>query len=264
MQDLKVLHLYVDDTGLESYYRVLVDSKYFKYISIDSGVYDVEDLTFPQALLSKLPNLPPGEWNLGHIAKSEDNISPHFAWTTQKTFSSIQHTWHSVFVDYLSLTMVKMLLPNVYEATTPRFHVPVIVKFARFPWEIDFYDQETQAYSWIKGHDIGPEFLGHVTEDKRVIGFLLRKVNGRHAGHTDLQLCRTAASNLHSLGIHHGDLNKHNFLVQPSRAYLIDFESSRKVDDQQALISELESLEGNICSDSRRGGNYTDFPQPQS
>ena len=129
MQDLKILHLSVDDMGLESYYRVLVDGKYFKYISIDSGVYDVEDLTFPQALLSKLPNLPSGEWNLGHIAKSEDNISPHFAWTIQRTFSSIQHTWHSVFVDYLSLTMVKMLLPNVYEATTPRFQVPVIVKF---------------------------------------------------------------------------------------------------------------------------------------
>ena len=54
--------------------------------------------------------------------------------------------------------MVKMLLPNVYKATTPRFHFPVIVKFARFPWEIDYYDQETQAYSWIEGHDIGPEF----------------------------------------------------------------------------------------------------------
>lgn len=49
--------------------------------------------------------------------------------TSQRTFSSIQHTWHSIFVDYISLTMVKMLLPNVYEATTPRFQVPVIVKF---------------------------------------------------------------------------------------------------------------------------------------
>jgi serine/threonine protein kinase len=160
--------------------------------------------------------------------------------------------------------MVKMLLPNVYEATTPRFDVPVIVKFARFPWEIDCYDQETEAYSWIEGHDIGPEFLGHVTEGERVIGFLLQRVYGRHAGPTDLQHCRTVVSNLHSLGIHHGDLNKHNFLLQPSRSYLIDFEASRKVDDQQALISELESLEGKICSDSRRGGNYTGFPQPQS
>jgi hypothetical protein len=264
MQDLKILHLSVDDTGLESYYRVLVDGKYFKYISIDSGVYDVEDLTFPQALLSKLPNLPSGEWNLGHISKNEENTSPHFSWTLQRTFSGIQHTWHSVFVDYLSLTMVKMLLPNVYEATTPRFDGLVIVKFARFPWEIDYYDQETQAYSWIEGHDIGPVFLGHVTEGERVIGFLLQRVAGRHARPTDLQLCRTVVSNLHSLGIYHGDLNKHNFLIQPSRAYLIDFEASRKVSNQQLLISELNGLEREICSESKKGGNYSCFQRPQS
>jgi len=206
----------------------------------------------------------PSKWNLGHIAKSEDNISPHFSWTIQRTFSSIQHTWHSVFVDYLSLTMVEMLLPNVYIATTPRFDVPVIVKFARFPWERDYYDQETQAYSWIEGHDIGPEFLGHVTEGERVIGFLLQKVYGHHARHSDLELCRTAVSSLHSLGIYHGDLNKHNFLVQPSRAYLIDFKASRKVDDQEALISELEGLEAKISSDSRRWENYAGSPHPQS
>jgi serine/threonine protein kinase len=211
-----------------------VEGKHFKYISIDSGVYDVEDLTFPQALVSQLPLLPSGEWNLGHIAKGEDKISPCFAWTIQRTFSSIQHTWYPVFVDYLSLTMVKMLLPNVYEATAPGFDVPVIVKFARFPWEIDYYNQETQVYSWIKGHDIRPEFLGHVTEGERVIGFVLQKLHGCPAGHADLQLCRTVVSALHSLGIHHGDLNKHNFVVQPSRAYLIDFEVAKKIDDQQA------------------------------
>ena len=97
-----------------------------------------------------------------------------------------------------------------------------------------------------------------------MIGFLLQRVYGRHAGHTDLQLCRTAVSNLHSLGIYHGDLSKHNFVVQPSRAYLIDLEAFRKVNDQQILISELKSLERKICSDSIRGGNYTNYPQPQS
>lgn len=88
----------------------------------------MEDLTFPQALVSKLPQLPPGEWNLGHIAKGNDGISARFAWTIQRTFSSIQHTWHPGYVDYLSLTMGEMLLPNIYEATTPRFEVPVIIK----------------------------------------------------------------------------------------------------------------------------------------
>lgn len=59
---------------------------------------------------------------------------------------------------YLSLTMGKMLLPNVYEATTSQFNVPVIIKFIQFPWEIASYNQETQAYSWIEEHDIGPKF----------------------------------------------------------------------------------------------------------
>ena len=71
-------------------------------------------------------------------------------------------------------------------------------------------------------------------------------------------------SSLHNLGIYHGDLNKHNFLVQPSRAYLINFEASRKVDDQQELALEREGLEETICSDSRRGENYVDYPEPQA
>jgi tRNA A-37 threonylcarbamoyl transferase component Bud32 len=74
-----------------------------------------------------------------------------------------------------------------------------------------------------------------------VIGFLLEKIHGREAGHADLHLCRTTVSKLHDLKILHGDLDKYNFLLQPSRAYLIDFETARKTDDQQALNLELES-----------------------
>ncbi len=74
--------------------------------------------------------------------------------------------------------------------TTPRFQAPVIVKFARFPWEIDCYDQGTQAYSWVEGHDIGPAFLGHVTEGERVIGFLLQKWMD---GMLDIPVCSSVA-----------------------------------------------------------------------
>jgi hypothetical protein len=33
---------------------------------------------------------------------------------------------------------------------------------------MEFYNQETEVYSWIEGHDIEPKFLGHVTEGERV------------------------------------------------------------------------------------------------
>jgi RIO-like serine/threonine protein kinase len=108
---------------------------------------------------------------------------------------------------------------------------------------------------------LGPEFRGHVTEGERVIGFLLQKVPGHHAGPADLPLCRAAVSRLHALGIHHGDLNKHNFLVQPSRAYLLDFESARKIDVQQELRLEMEGLEEKLYSDSGMGGRYTVVPE---
>jgi hypothetical protein len=45
MQDVKILNLEVDDDGGESYFRVLVNSKDVKYITIDFGIYDTEDMT---------------------------------------------------------------------------------------------------------------------------------------------------------------------------------------------------------------------------
>lgn len=109
MHDSNIIHLSVDDTGLESYYRVLVDGQYFKYLSVDSGIYNIEDMTWPQVLIPLLPPLPPGEWNLGHIATTDENPAPHFDWTVQKSFSSITNAWHPVSVNYLSLTMGEML-----------------------------------------------------------------------------------------------------------------------------------------------------------
>jgi hypothetical protein len=57
-------------------------------------------------------------------------------------------------------------------ASSPQFEKPIIAKFARFHWEIEYYVAETHVYSWIDGCNIGPEFLGYLTEDGQVIGFV--------------------------------------------------------------------------------------------
>lgn len=256
-QEIEILHLEADTSGDDvSYYRLLVNHRDFKYLTIDHGVYSNRDLTWPKMLISQLPPLPAGEWNLGHITKSTNNPAPHFEWWEQKSFSGIENLWHPARIDYLSIDFVEFILSNVYEAKIAGYDEPVIVKFARFPWETGYYNQETEAYSWIAGHDIGPEFLGHVTEGGRAIGFVLRKLEGRHAGHADLQCCRIALDSLHSLGILHGDTNKHNFLVQSTRAYLIDFESAEKVDDPQLFLAEMEVLEAELLSDSKAGWKH--------
>ena len=53
--------------------------------------------------------------------------------------------------------------------------------------------RKTTAYKWIDGHNIGPEFLGHLTEDGRVFGFAMRKIEtARYATPDDLDICRQA------------------------------------------------------------------------
>lgn len=68
--NLQILHLSVDLDGFESHFRILVNGKDIKYLTIDHGVYDTDDMAFPPALVPKLPSLSDGHWNLGHIAIS--------------------------------------------------------------------------------------------------------------------------------------------------------------------------------------------------
>ncbi|OBT68697.1 hypothetical protein VE03_01821 [Pseudogymnoascus sp. 23342-1-I1] len=252
---VEILNQDIDPDGnIPSYYRMLVDKKSFKYITIDPGIYEVDDLCFPPVLLELLPPFPSGNWNCGHISQNPE--SPEFfASTTQETLPSINPLWHSKFYSYLSLEIGERLRANVYMASSLEFKKPVVAKFARFEWEIGYYIAETQAYSWIEGHGIGPEFLGYLTEEGRVIGFLIEYVEGRHATISDLLACEAIARRLHGLGVLHGDLNKHNFLISEKRGVvLIDFETAKRSDDTVSMEREVEGLEGQLLDKSGTGG----------
>lgn len=78
----------------------------------------------------------------------------------------------------------------MYEARHVQFEGPIVMKIARFAWEIPQLDAETKAYSWLQGQDFCPAFLGHVTEDGRVIGFIMEHISGaRHADVEDIAEC---------------------------------------------------------------------------
>jgi hypothetical protein len=51
-------------------YRMLVDGKSFKYIIIDPGVYNPNQMTFDQEIIPQLPPMPEGDWNQGHITNT--------------------------------------------------------------------------------------------------------------------------------------------------------------------------------------------------
>jgi len=167
--------------------------------------------------------------------------------------------WHPLYIDYLDLQLGHKLLFNVQEATCPQIEGKVVVKLARFPWEIPLLEQETQAYEWIKDTDIGPVFLAHLTEEGRTIGFVMEHIaNARHAEPEDLTLCREALDQLHKLGIQHGDINKHNILIHDENVTLIDFGCATQCQDPERLAAELLSLESELRDTSGRGRPMTD------
>ncbi|KAL1855041.1 hypothetical protein Plec18170_004455 [Paecilomyces lecythidis] len=241
---IELLQAEVDEDD-QSFFRLLVDGKSIKYLTIDPGLYTTEDMCFDPSLTSLLPDFPHGDWNDGLVAKSTTDGKPYFARAERTQFPGVRHQWHKTYVDYLDLAVGDKLRTGIYEVKCPQFDTAVIAKFARFEWEIQYLENETIAYQWIEGHQIGPRFFGHLIEDG----------NARHAGPSDLVACQQTLRRLHQLGIRHGDLNRFNFLVRPSNTTLIDFDTAQKCEDQVALQEEFESLPRALGDTSIRGGD---------
>lgn len=76
----------------------------------------------------------------------------------------------------MDIVVGERLRTGIYESKYPVFDTVVAPKLARLDWEIQYIENETTAYRRIDGHAIGPRFLGHLTEDGRVIGFLMERI----------------------------------------------------------------------------------------
>ncbi|PPJ56987.1 hypothetical protein CBER1_00528 [Cercospora berteroae] len=244
------------DEDEESHFRFLCDGKHVKYLTVAAGLYTAEEMCFGPVFVSLLPHLPPGDWNCGHVSQCPANHKPYFAQVTNTKLPGIQCVWHSTHVNHLDLTYGIKLRSGVYEATSSKLPDTVVAKFARFPWEIRALEKETEAYQCINGQDIGPQFLGHIVEEGRTIGFLMEKItDARHAGEGDLRICQQKLSMLHQMGILHGDINRFNFLIKMGCVTLLDFENARKCDSVEELDQELQALAQQLSAISGRGGN---------
>ncbi|KAK4498935.1 hypothetical protein PRZ48_009445 [Zasmidium cellare] len=246
--DIQLLQASIDPDD-DSYFRLLVNGKYIKYITVAAEVYEEDDMCFAPSLIPLLPPFPEGNWNDGYIAKQPDSGKPHFQRTVQTKFPEVQRAWHDVSFNYLDLELGKKLRTNVYEARVTGSQEAVIAKFARFSWEIDNIDKECVAYHWINNSDIGPKFLGNIVEEDRVIGFVIERIaDARPAETGDYGVCKRLLLRLHSKGIIHGDINKHNFLVSGTRTVLIDFDCARRTADKKAMKAEMTSLKDQLAN----------------
>ena len=251
-----------DDMGC---YRIRAGNRIHR-LTINCDVYDEDTMCRPYLLIPNLPDFPDAAWTKMHIFRevAGDPSSPISKTISWEVPPAIESTWHPEYIDVLSLRRTKRYGPNVHEVVFNGR--PAISKIACWEWEIPRLENETYVYEVITkqahahehadGSPISPAFLGHLTENGRVIGMLLEKVEGVHASLDHLPVCESVLRRVHSLGIVHGDVNRYNFLVcgggGGSQVRLVDFEHSQVLDDERAA-QELESLSSELVEETGRG-----------
>ena len=239
----------VDESNdAESYYRLRIGDQ-IKYLSVAPGTFHEDIITFPPVLIDHLPKLPSGDWTRAHIYRKSDHLIVE---PSNKPLKGVTTCWHHNLVDVQSLTLEERL--NARVRVVKYNSKSVIFKIARFEFEVPSMETETAIYQAINDHGIGPAFLGHLVEHGRVMGFLIEKIDGRNGEIGNLEACESIVKRLHSLGIVHGDLNKYNFIIGPTRTTLIDFENAMENGSEEAMQKELTRLTEQLTEETGRGG----------
>ncbi|KAL3471050.1 hypothetical protein BJX99DRAFT_263665 [Aspergillus californicus] len=255
-----ILSMEVDDEdSFESEYRLRIGNQ-VKYIIIAPKTFDRDTLSFP---VQSLPSLPwSDEWTVAHISRDETSGDLRTSFSNRQ-LAGVKCQWHHTLFDCLELERTKALTASAFEAVL-RPSLPnivqapatVIAKVARFEWEIPRIERETRAYQLLEDSGLTPRFLGHIHESGRIMGFLLEKIEGRHACIQDLEICEAALGKLHELGFLHGDANGYNFLIAEGGVKLLDFERLQGNASPELMHKELEGLRLQLTEDSGRGGGF--------
>jgi hypothetical protein len=184
------------------------------------------------------PRPPPCNWA---------HISDHVIWG-YKPLREARFAWHPKRIDIRELDPIRHLNDLVvlcrYESQL------VCSKIARFEHELPDIEREAQAYQVIDGHNIGPRFLGHLTENGRVMGIFIEYIpDSRRATGADLEVCRAVLRRLHELRVLHGDTTRNNFLVSQdgNQAMLCDFAGS-KIDADDVELKKEEEEDGLLAN----------------
>lgn len=254
--EMEILSQQIGDD--DARYRIRVGKRVY-YLTIPetpTQIFDEDTLCEPHRLLPKLPKLPEGDWNemlltLGSGGHIETTIS-------YEPLAEVTACWHPRRVDILT---TRRLARYNSQVSLIEWNGEIsVAKLAPFPWEIPRLQRETVAYERIANsetpqeHSIAPRFLGHLTENGRVIGFLMERIEGRAATLLDLPQCAAVLRTLHSMGMVHGDINKHNFVVElaTGRVRLVDFEYTADFTPEEGG-EELQCLEAALRDESGLG-----------
>ncbi|BDD61733.1 hypothetical protein MPDQ_001497 [Monascus purpureus] len=109
---IELLQVEADEND-QSFFRVLVDGRTVKYITIDPGIFSIEDMCFGPSLTSILPDLPDWDWNDGLVTKDASG-RPCFSRASRTAFPGVKNTWHGTCVDYQDILIDERLRTGVY------------------------------------------------------------------------------------------------------------------------------------------------------
>ncbi|KAF4946741.1 hypothetical protein FGADI_10945 [Fusarium gaditjirri] len=250
-----------DDEGL---YRIRASNR-VHYVSIPghaspNRIFDEDTLCRPYLLVPELPPFPDADWTKMRLSLGpDDSVQSDISF---EPLDEVESTWHPRHIDVLSLKRIKYHKQRVreveYQGKT------AIKKIAVLQWLVPQLEHETRMYealTRLQGPGVArltPEFLGHLFEGGRNIGFLLEKIEGDYATLQDLPKCEAALRKLHDLGFVHGDANRYNFIVERSTGNIkvIDFEHAEQYDENRAK-AEIEKLAAELTDDSGRGAPVT-------
>lgn len=212
--------------------RVVVndgEQKAIKYVFLDSKILQVGGRASSEPVSIDLPPLPLGDWNEAHIHLDRHTGTHSIANTTRTSYLEMTDNWHPRKIDYLEFVTVETLQHDRLQLVIhPDFEAPVLIKIASFPWEIPTLERESTVYRLLHGSGATPEFLGHVTEGSRAIGFIIEYIREVPSiRDKNKQGCLAALRSLHQRGIAHGDAHDGNCMIRKNgSSVLIDFELS--------------------------------------
>lgn len=209
-------------------YRIKRDNRIIYVRVLSPDIIPEDRRTYgPSAIdeLSKLEEWNDDSWNTLQVDQDEKGIKcdkdvarPHFVPAHQLL--------HHPIYDISTLTVIRESKYRTSEVS--HNGQAAFLKIARFPHELKWIIQEIQAYHALAGSSLVSKLLGYISESSstdRVIGFLVEKVNGRHADLEDLEVCRAAPDPLH-ISLIHGDLCKYNVIITDKGPKFIDLEDS--------------------------------------
>jgi hypothetical protein len=215
--------------------------------SFHCGVPSQNDYRFPNAQLPAIQESPAtyDHWNQAQLSEDQQNQKCNTNSTTLLSRLNAINEWHPRKIDYLEFVNIKILQQDRLKIVThPDFELPVLIKIVNSLLEMPSLKQESTIYRLLHGTGATPEFLGHVTEDGQVIGFITEYIEEvRSIRDRNVQGCLNTLRTLHDRGIAHGDAHDGNCLIRKDgTAALIDFELSLETWSNEEFARDLDIM----------------------